>query len=226
MDILLHIAFWLYEGIIYHYLRDIIPSQRIVYFGVFKFQADCLVVHDQLTKVNGVSLTGLSKGPAMNMLHKALQLDGPIYGHIQLVVVRKDLSSVTHVDNANDFVYGPNNQTFRETHHAKYSTTRDISSPESRRPSYFDSGDIMTSNLPINPHINVRQLDYHHASFQHKPMQKSDFRMESNAISQKEVKEIKSVNIRFLSERLITLFSSYTHLVVKEKNISIGFRKL
>lgn len=155
-------------------------------------KADDLVVHDQLTEVNGVSLIGLSKGPAMNTLHRAIQMDGPIHGHIQLRVVRKDSSSVTHIDNADDFVYGPNDQTFRETHHAKYSPTRDISSPESHKLDCLDLGDIVGSNLPINPHINERQYDYHHTSFQHKPMQKSDFRMDSNAMMQKQVKETES----------------------------------
>lgn len=156
----------------------------------------------------------------MNTLHRAIQMDGPIHGHIQLRVVRKDSSSVTHIDNADDFVYGPNDQTFRETHHAKYSPTRDISSPESHKLDCLDLGDIVGSNLPINPHINERQYDYHHTSFQHKPMQKSDFRMDSDAMMQKQVKETESVNIRFLLEDLITLFSCYTHQVVKEKKIS------
>lgn len=177
------------------------------------FQADCLVVHDQLTEVNGVSLRGLSKRSAMNTLHRAMQLDGPIHGHIQLEVVRREPSSVTHTENADDFVYGPNDQIFQETHHAKYSPTRDMSSPESHRLDCLDSGDIVGSNLPINPHISVRQHDYHHASFQHKPMQKSD----SKAMMQKQVKETKSVNIGFLLENLFTLCSCYTHQIVKEK---------
>lgn len=152
-------------------------------------KADCLVVHDQLTEVNGVSLRGLSKRSAMNTLHRAMQLDGPIHGHIQLEVVRREPSSVTHTENADDFVYGPNDQIFQETHHAKYSPTRDMSSPESHRLDCLDSGDIVGSNLPINPHINVRQHDYHHASFQHKPMQKSD----SKAMMQKQVMETESL---------------------------------
>lgn len=155
----------------------------------------------------------------MDRIHRAVELDGPIPGHIQLVVVRKvgGSSSVTHDATADDFVQGPYNQTFRETHHAK-----GIPSLWS-----LDFGERVTSNLPINPNTDVIQHDYHQATFQHKPMQKSDLRMDCNVMMQN---EIENVNIRFLLQSLTTLFSCCTYQVVENPHldwflVNLGFAK-
>ncbi|XP_056007417.1 partitioning defective 3 homolog isoform X5 [Ostrea edulis] len=82
-----------------------------------------LAVNDQLIEVNNEKLMGLSNTDAMEMLRKAMQLDGPIPGHIHLVIARKigapSPSPFTQEASADAFVFGADNKMVRETDHVK-----------------------------------------------------------------------------------------------------------
>lgn len=80
-------------------------------------------MNDQLIEVNNEKLMGLSNTDAMEMLRKAMQLDGPIPGHIHLVIARKigapSPSPFTQEASADAFVFGADNKMVRETDHVK-----------------------------------------------------------------------------------------------------------
>lgn len=110
-----------------------------------------IAVNDQIIEVNGQSLMGLSKGVAMEMLRREMQLDKRIPGHIQMVVAREIVSqsSITHGSSLDEFKYSPHNQILCDT-----------PSQESQRWNYFYPGESMTRDLPMYPHNNGRQQSY------------------------------------------------------------------
>ncbi|XP_065930010.1 partitioning defective 3 homolog isoform X5 [Magallana gigas] len=113
-----------------------------------------LAVNDQLIEVNSEKLMGLSNTDAMEMLRRAMQLDGPIPGHIHLVVARKigapSPSPFTQEASPDAFVFGANNRMVRETDHAKHSLMKDADMVESPRLDYMDGGSGKARNFLID----------------------------------------------------------------------------
>lgn len=113
-----------------------------------------LAVNDQLIEVNSEKLMGLSNTDAMEMLRRAMQLDGPIPGHIHLVVARKigapSPSPFTQEASPDAFVFGANNRMVCETDHAKHSLMKDADMVESPRLDYMDGGSGKARNFLID----------------------------------------------------------------------------
>ncbi|XP_062570152.1 partitioning defective 3 homolog isoform X4 [Saccostrea cucullata] len=112
-----------------------------------------LAVNDQLIEVNNEKLMGLSNTEAMEMLRKAMQMEGPIPGYIHLVVARKigapSPSPFTQEASHDAFVFGANNKMVRETDHVENLRTK-----ENLIDSYRQ-----TSDTPLEPHRGLDYLD-------------------------------------------------------------------
>ncbi|XP_078322047.1 partitioning defective 3 homolog isoform X2 [Crassostrea virginica] len=103
-----------------------------------------LLVNDQLIEVNNEKLMGLSNTDAMEMLRRAMQLDGPIPGHIHLVVARKigapSPSPFTQEASPEAFVFGANNRMVRETDHREQTLANKDRGEPQRGLDFLDGG--------------------------------------------------------------------------------------
>ena len=102
------------------------------------------MVNDQLIEVNNEKLMGLSNTDAMEMLRRAMQLDGPIPGHIHLVVARKigapSPSPFTQEASPEAFVFGANNRMVRETDHREQTLANKDRGEPQRGLDFLDGG--------------------------------------------------------------------------------------